>query len=64
MGWLAKAFGLETGDRDDWQSGYNDGYADARTGKDYGTPAADTDQGRGGYAFGYGDGRQDGGWRW
>jgi hypothetical protein len=53
MGLLSALFG----EPDDWQSGYDDGWADARTGKDYGQPATDNVQGRAGYAFGYGDGQ-------
>jgi hypothetical protein len=55
--------------RGDWQSGYNDGYTDGRTNREYREPATNTDQARGGYAFGYSDGdlsRQDreAGWLW
>jgi hypothetical protein len=54
MGLISTLLGL-----DDWDSGYNDGWADAKTGKDYGQPACDNDQGHAGYAYGYGDGQQD-----
>ena len=56
--------------RDEWQSGYHDGYADGRTGRAYGSPATTSDPAAAGYAFGYSDGeltRQDRerpGWIW
>jgi hypothetical protein len=56
--------------REEWQSGYHDGYADGRTGRGYGSPATTSDPAAAGYAFGYSDGelaRQDRerpGWIW
>ena len=56
--------------REEWQSGYHDGYADGRTGRAYGSPATNSDPAAAGYAFGYSDGelaRQDRerpGWIW
>jgi hypothetical protein len=56
--------------REEWQSGYHDGYADGRIGRGYGSPATNSDPAAAGYAFGYSDGelaRQDRerpGWIW
>ena len=44
--------------RDEWQSGYHDGYADAQAGRPYRLPPT-SDQAAAGYAFGYGDGDVD-----
>jgi hypothetical protein len=55
MGWLQTLLG-SGGTAADWNSGYDDGWADARAGADYTAPGTQNDQGWAGYAWGYGEG--------